>query len=194
MDTLKKYLKILFDILITLCIILVIIVFFNFFQVSMLNKKYPNFLGYTFFEVTTGSMKDTIQINDVIIVKITEDLHKDDIISYENNEEIITHRIIEERQEDFITKGDSNNSVDKPVKKSSAIGKVVKIVPKLGIWLKVFTDMKVVLSIIITIVLFGLALGSNSKSENKKNRHSFSKFIKNVKGIRENAKKKETKD
>ncbi len=195
MKTLKKIIKVFFDIIIFFSIVLVILVLYNFFQIGVLNKKYPEFLGYTFFEVTTGSMKETIQINDIIIVKITDEVQKNDIISYEYNEEVITHRIIGQSQEEYITKGDANNSSDKPVKKTDVIGKVVKIIPKLGIWIKVFSDLKVVLSIIITIILFGLALNTKSEEKNKKNRHSFSKFIKNVKGIRENAKKKkETKD
>jgi len=195
METLKKIVKIIFDIVIFFSIILVILVLYNFFQVSCLNKKYPEFFGYTFFEVTTGSMKNTIDVNDIIIVKITDDVKINDIISFVYNEEIITHRIVQETQEEFITKGDANNSVDKPVKKTNVIGKVVKTIPKLGIWIKVFTDLKVVISIIITIILFGLALNTKNEDKNKKNRHSFSKFIKNVKGIGANAKKeKETKD
>ena len=195
MKILKKIMKIFFDIIIFFTIVAVILVLYNFIQISALNKSYPEFFGYTFFEVTTGSMKNTIQVNDIIIVKITDKVQKNDIISYTYKNEIITHRIIEQTEEEFITKGDANNSADKPIKKSDVIGKVVKILPKLGIWIKVFSDLKVLISIIITIVLFGLALNTNNSNENKKNRHSFSKFIKNMKGIRKDAKeKKEKKD
>ena len=194
MKILKKIFKIFFDILVVLAILLAIIVMYNFVQVSAFNKKYPEFFGYTFFEVTTGSMKETIQINDVILVKITNEVKEGDIISYENGEEIITHRIVEEKGEQLITKGDANTSKDKPIERNSVIGKVVKTIPKLGIWLKVFSDIKVIFSISITIILFGLALSNKPKEESKKSRHSFSKFIKNVKGIRKNAKSKETKE
>ena len=194
MKNLRKIAKIFYDVIIFFIILLVVIIMFNFFQVNILNKKYPEFFGYTFFEVTTGSMKETIQINDVILVKITKDVYKDDIISYQNKDEIITHRIIKETEEELITKGDANNTIDKPIKRENVIGKVIKIFPELGIWIKVFSDLKVALSIIITITLFSLALTNKNKEENKKSRHSFSKFIKNVKGIIRNAKKKETKD
>lgn len=195
METLRKIMKIIFDIIIFFTIIAVILVLYNFIQVSAFKKSYPEFFGYTFFEVTTGSMKNTIQVNDIILVKITEDVKKNDIISYVYNDDIITHRIIDETEEGYITKGDANNSADKPIKKADIIGKVVKIFPKLGIWIKVFSDLKVVLSIIITIILFGLALNTKNEEKNREKRHSFSKFIKNVKGTREDAKKKkETKD
>ena len=198
MKILRKILKVLFDIIVILTIFLVIIVMYNFIQMKAFNKEYPEFFGYTFFEVTTGSMKETIQINDVIIVQLTQDVHKDDIISYEKENEVITHRIVEEGKDQLVTKGDNNNSKDKPIEKKSVIGKVVKIIPKLGIWIKVFSDIKVLISISITIVLFGLVFSDN-KSDGKeeterKKRHSFSRFVKNVKGIRKDAKSKETKD
>ena len=193
MKNIIKIIKFFFDIIVFLSILLVFIVMYNFFQITFLNKKYSEFLGYTFFEVTTGSMKEAIDINDVIIVRITEDVHNGDIISYIKNGEIITHRIIEEREDNLITKGDANNSKDSPITKDMVIGKVEKVIPKLGVWIKVLSDFKVLLSIIITILLFGLALNNKPKKD-KKNRHSFARFIKNLKGIRKDAKKEETKD
>ena len=54
------------------------------------------------------------------------------------------------------------------------IGKVVKIIPRLGIWINVFTDLKVVITITTTIILFGLALSSEKRPNEKQ---SFSKFM-----------------
>ncbi|MBR6034196.1 MAG: signal peptidase I [Clostridia bacterium] len=193
MKILIKLMKVVFDIIVLLCIGFILIVLYNFYQISILDKKYSEFFGYTFFEVTTGSMKDTININDVIIVKITQDVHKNDIVSYMKNEEIITHRIIEENGTILVTKGDSNNSADMPIERNTVIGKVEKIIPELGVWIKVFSDFKVTISIVITFLLFGLALSSKEK-RNKKNRHSFSRFLKNLKGMLKNGKEKETKD
>lgn len=68
---LKKLLKSFFNLIIIVIVITVILVLFNFFQITICNKKYSNFFGYTFFEITTGSMKGTIEIQDVILVKIT---------------------------------------------------------------------------------------------------------------------------
>ncbi len=192
MKILIKLMKIIFDVIVFLCIGLILIILYNFYQISVLDKKYSEFFGYTFFEVTTGSMKDTINIDDVIIVKITKDVHKNDIVSYLRDNEIITHRIIEENKDVLITKGDSNNSTDMPIGRDMIIGKVEKIIPELGIWIKVFTDFKVTASIIITFLLFGLAL--TTKRKKKKNRHAFSRFLKNVKGMLKDGKEKETKD
>jgi len=178
MKLLEKIVKIFFDILILLMIFLVIMVSYNFFQINILKKQYSNIFGYTVFEITTGSMSKTIEINDVILVKITQDVKKDDIITFKSKDEIITHRIIAEKDDMLITKGDANNGNDSPIQKKDVIGKVVKIFPKFGIWVKVLSDVKVIGSIIITVILFGLAI-SSKKEDEQKDKKSFSRFMRN---------------
>jgi len=174
MKFLEILLKTIFNIVTIFIIILVILIGYNFFQISILNKKYSNFFDYTFFEVTTGSMSGTIEINDVVIVKINDNIKENDIITYELDDTIITHRLIKIEDNQLITKGDANNAEDKPIEKTSVIGKVIKVIPKLGIWIKVLSDVKVIASIIVTIILFGLAVSTDKKEET-----SFSRFMKN---------------
>lgn len=193
MKFLEKIIKIILNIISICAILLVFILVYNFVQINIFKKNYSNFLGYTFFEIISGSMADTIEINDVILVKITEDVHTGDIITYEQNSEIITHRVIEEQKDILITKGDSNNSIDKLVNKQEVIGKVIKIFPKLGIWIKVFSDLKVIICVIITMTFLGITISSSNNKKKKKNRHSIIKFIKNVRGINKNERKKEKK-
>ena len=76
MKKLKILSKFIFSIITLALVLLVIIAIYNFYQISILNKKYSNLFGYTFFEVTTGSMSNTIEINDIVIVKITKDIKK----------------------------------------------------------------------------------------------------------------------
>ena len=63
---------IILNILIVLVTIFIIIGIYYLFQIKILNKGYANLFGYTFFQVATGSMSDTIEIGDVIIVSITK--------------------------------------------------------------------------------------------------------------------------
>lgn len=192
MKVLKIVSKILFSVITIALLLVVVMVVYNFFQISVLNKKYSNLFGYTFFEVTTGSMSNTIEINDVVIVKITKDIKKDDIITYINDDVIITHRVVEQNGEQIITKGDANNDLDKPIQRDMVLGKVVKTIPRLGIWFKVFTDIKVIISIIITIILFGLTLSSKREGKQMEN-NSFSKFMRKRREKRnEESKKKKT--
>lgn len=189
MKLLEKIVKIIFNIIIVLMFFLVIIVSYNFIQINILKKQYSNFLGYTVFEVTTGSMSGTIEINDVILVKITQDVKKDDIITFQKKGEIITHRIIAENEDLLITKGDANTGNDTPIQKKDVIGKVTKIFPRFGIWAKVLSDTKVIGSIIITVILFGFAI-SSKKEEKQEDKKSFSRFMRNRREKR-NGKSKE---
>ena len=192
MKLLEKIIKTIFNILIIFMVFLVIVVAHNFIQINILKKQYTNFFGFTIFEVTTGSMSGTIEINDVILVKITKDVKEKDIITFENNGEIITHRILAEKDDELYTKGDANTGEDTPIKKDSVIGKVVKIFPKFGIWVKVLSDTKVIGSIIITILLFGIAISSKNEDEHKEKK-SFSRFMRNRREKR-NGKSKEKKE
>lgn len=190
MKKLKILSKFIFSIITLALVLLVIIAIYNFYQISILNKKYSNLFGYTFFEVTTGSMSNTIEINDIVIVKITKDIKKDDIITFIKDDEIITHRVVEQNGRQITTKGDANNDLDKPIENSMVIGKVVKIIPRLGIWIKVITDIKVIISIMVTIILFGLAL-SSKREENQIENNSFSKFMRKRREKKNEESKKE---
>lgn len=191
MKLIDKIIKTVFNILILFMVCLVIIVSYNFFQINILKKQYTNFFGLTIFEITTGSMSGTIEVSDVILVKVTQDVKKDDIITFENKGEIITHRIIAEKGDELFTKGDANNGEDMPIQKTNVIGKVIKIFPKFGIWVKVLSDTKVIGSIIVTMILFGMAISSKKDTEQKQKR-SFSKFMRSRREKR-NGKSKEKK-
>ena len=63
------------NILLILVSLLIIIGIYYLFQIKILHNAYANILGYTFFEVGTGSMADTImwsrskQVNINLVVK-----------------------------------------------------------------------------------------------------------------------------
>lgn len=177
MKFVEKVIKIIFNIILILAVLLFIVVAYNFFNINILKHKYSNYFGYTFFEVETGSMSGAIEINDIVIVKITQDVSNNDIITFEQNDEIITHRIIDMDDNFIYTKGDANNSTDKPIKNKQVIGKVVKILSGFGLWIKVFSESRVIISIIITILLFGIAISSEDNVKEHEEKESFSRFM-----------------
>ena len=62
---------------------------------DILKKDYVNVFGYTYFVVATGSMSGTIEVDDIIFVKITKSVKINDIITFKNKDgDIITHRLI----------------------------------------------------------------------------------------------------
>jgi len=112
---------------------LIILCVYTFVVTDILKKDHVNVFGYTYFVVATGSMSGTIEVNDIIFVKLTKDVKKNDVISYRTKTgDIITHRLIDKVGKRLITKGDANNTQDDPITKSAVIGKVVTIVsPKI---------------------------------------------------------------
>ena len=156
------------NILITVVVVITIIGLYYMAQVKILNKDYANIFGYTFFEVATGSMANTINIGDIVVVKVNETFKENDISVYKEENSFITHRVIKIDGQDLITRGDANNSEDKPIKSDQILGKVIYVVPKIGIWRKVLASPEILGMIIIFIILLGVVLMLTSKTEKEK--------------------------
>lgn len=198
MKLIEKLIKFILNITFIIVILLIMVIAYNYIQLNILKQEYNTFFGFSIFNISSGSMKEAIQIDDIIIVKKEENLNEGDIITFFQDEQIVTHRIIEILDdENFITKGDANNSKDSKVYRQNVIGKVIKIIPKGGVWLKVFSDSKVIICIVITLIFIGITLehneDENREKKRKRKRNHFSGFIKNVRGNLINDKKKEKK-
>lgn len=166
----EKIFKIITNILLFIVIVATFLVLYGSYQKDVLKKSYINYFGYTFFEVVSGSMSGTIEINDLVIVKLQDyDIQENDIITYQSGKEFITHRVIKVNEDNLITKGDNNDSSDKPIAKSDVLGKVVKVIPSFGIWREVIFTPKVLISIAISFILFSVYLGIKDYNKNKKN-------------------------
>lgn len=130
----KKISKLLLNIICTITITLIILGISYIVQITIMNKKYANVLGYSLFEVLTGSMSPTINIGDDVLIKVTKNIQNNDIVVFDNkqNDNFIIHRVVQINENNVITKGDSNNVIDKAISKENIIGKVLIIFPKLG--------------------------------------------------------------
>lgn len=160
---LKKISNILLDLLIVLVILSLILALHNFIQVKVMKKDYANYFGYTYFATISGSMEDTISIDDYVFIKITKDVNEQDIVSFASDDMIVTHRIVEIKDEEIITKGDANNVEDNPINREQIIGKVVFVGKKYGIVVKTITEPIVFISFFVTVFLFNLALSEDKK-------------------------------
>jgi signal peptidase I len=148
----------------TIIIILLFISVVASFQTTFFGKKYNSFFGYSLFEIETASMSGKLEIGDWILVKITDDVKLNDIITFEENGSFITHRIVEQYKDTYVTKGDSNNAKDTPIKKEQVVGKMIKVIPKFGIIKKTFFNPKVLIILIITIVVGSSLFDKTSKT------------------------------
>ena len=149
----KKICNIFLDILIGVFGVILLITIYNDVQVKVLNKSYADFFGYSTFEVQTGSMRPTININDLIIVKKDDSPKIKDIITYKKGKEFITHRVVEAYKETYVTRGDANNTKDEAIKKDQIVGKVVKIIPNFGAFRKTLLNPIVLITLIASIYI-----------------------------------------
>ncbi|MBQ6135466.1 MAG: signal peptidase I [Bacilli bacterium] len=121
-SALKYFASFFLVLLVSLCI-------YTFVITDILKKDYVNVFGYTYFVVATGSMSGTIEVDDIIFVKLTKDVKNNDVITFKSNDgDIITHRLIGQKDDKYITKGDVNNVTDELITKNQIIGKVNLIV------------------------------------------------------------------
>lgn len=164
---LKKVLKLIVNIFVFVVFGILILVIIG--KVTMLVNKsnYFKMFGYSFFNVSTGSMAPFINENDLIIIKDNNNYQVGDVITYKENDSFVTHRIISIDDDNIITKGDANNAVDKVISKSSVIGMLIKVIPKAGIWQKVFTTPSIIIVIFITLILFDFAFSYKGFQQKK---------------------------
>ncbi len=165
----EKFVNILLDIFIFLFGIILLISIYNNIQVKILKNPYSSFFGYSVFEVQTGSMADTINAGDWIVVKYEKNIHLDDIVTYEEDGEFITHRVIESYKGTYVTKGDANNAKDDPISQEQIVGKVVKILSHFGILRLTLFNPVVLIALIITLYLISTAC-KNRNGKNKKDK------------------------
>lgn len=140
----------------------------------------PNILGFHGFTVSTGSMEPAIKTGDYLISKKvkSDDIKVGDIITFIDENTIITHRvseIINQNEETmFITKGDGNNvEDDTTVMSENIVSKYVFKVPMIGYILDYFKYMNPIskVGILVSICLFYLFIDriekNNIKEEEK---------------------------
>lgn len=147
-------------------VILLIIVPILIYNITLIIKyiqnpnKTPDFFGFKTYEIVSRSMEHTINKNDIIVVKKVDknEINKNDIISFDNGNEIITHRIIEieniNGQTLYTTKGDNNRFVDdEKISFEQIEGKYVFKLSKLG-YLMNFLKNRYFLIILFIILIF----------------------------------------
>jgi signal peptidase len=122
-----------------------------------------------FYVVSSGSMEPVLNVNDVLIVKdgsTFEKVERGDIIVFnrpEVHDRVIVHRVVDIRDSSeriLTTKGDANPSsipgTDYPIAKSDYIGKVVYVIPKIGIVTKMINPPVnyIIIAIILALLFF----------------------------------------
>lgn len=177
----KKVKKILFTIVTIILVILLAYNIYNFIMIKVLKHDVATINGYTMLEVVSGSMKPTINVGDMIIINTKDKNYKEnDIITYyDNNHNLITHRIIKINDTEIVTKGDNNNTEDEAIYSKEIIGKYVTKLENLGIILSSLKSPFTMIMILIIGILICI-LTSIDKDGNpilEEDEKEFQKFL-----------------
>ena len=142
------------------------------------------------FNIISESMEPTFYKDDLAIVQKcrANELKVGDIITFKQNDRIISHRILkitkEKGEEKFSTKGDNNDVQDKEqVEKQNIYGKVLFTIPKLGKAVHYIQNARGFINIFIFIVIvyFLISLRDNQKNNRKIKRKKYE-----IKKLRDN--------
>ncbi len=165
----EKIINILLNVLIVIFGIILLVSMYTGIQTKILGNDHTDFFGYSIFEVQTGSMADTINAGDWIVVKLTSKVKLNDIVTYKLKKEYITHRIVQVYNGTYITQGDANNAKDdEPVDQKQIVGKVIKILPSFGILRKTLFNPSVLIALIITLFIFHFTFKKNKNVKEEK--------------------------
>lgn len=163
-EVVYKTMKVISNLLFVVLGLVLVVCLYSFVSIQVLSHKYVNFFSYTFFQIGSNSMAPAITTNDLIVVKLSDDdIKAGDIITYEDGDTLVTHRVQSVNQTGYVTKGDANMEQDRAILKDQVVGKVVKILPQYGVWFKVLTTPKIIAMICVTLFLFSIAFAYTGK-------------------------------
>lgn len=112
----------------------------------------PSLFGYSIVTVLSGSMEPEFSPGDMLLIKAQKDYEVGDIVTYEDQSSYVTHRIIEEDQDSYLTKGDANNAPDgKRIPKENIYGAVHLVIPGVG---NLVLFLKSPFGILVMIIIF----------------------------------------
>jgi len=152
-----------------------------------------------FYVVSSESMVPTLNVYDIIVVRngsTFDDIRIGDIIVFHSpsdHDRVIVHRVakIQEGSEKIITtKGDNNPAsipgIDYPITKKEYIGKVIFVIPKLGVVSKMLTPPinYIIIGIILAIIFVSKL---NNKAQYSKDKTSGVEMNDNIDTIKDNA-------
>lgn len=116
------------------------------------------FPGFGSFVVLSGSMEPVIQTGSLIYVQDTDDYEEGDIITFTEGDETVTHRIIGNTPEGFVTKGETQSVDSWRIEQRQIHGEYLGSIPLYGYLLRPLSPQGTGLwGIIAGVVVFYIA-------------------------------------
>ncbi len=188
----KKKLFTFFDGLLSVFLLLMLVLnFYNILQRNVMNNDMPKIMGYGYAVVISGSMEPEISVKDIVYLKEQDSYAVGDIITYEKYGSLITHRIIDTVDGEYITKGDSNNAPDNDTVMMEQIkGKVVYVLPAFGaIVLYMKTPIGTLVTLLIALICLEVPYRIRLSKARKKGKKKYKRIARDMERIQDEIKK-----
>ena len=124
--------------------------------------------------ILTDSMEKELSVNDLVIIKKTNDYNINDIVAFDAGDKIVVHRIVRIDDDGLITtKGDANDDEDPPISVDRIKGEVIKAYPKIGLIIRTIKSpagsiILLVTSVLLLIISFLAEIEEKKELENRK--------------------------
>ncbi len=133
---------------------------------KLLGDPMPMPLGIGVSVVMSGSMEPELSIDDVIIVKKTDEFYVDQLVVFRDGGSMVVHRVIAVDGNTLTTKGDANNTEDAPIDVSAVKGEVVAVIPAIGGVVEIIRQPVVIILVAaLAILLFELSFRKEKKKD-----------------------------
>lgn len=98
----------------------------------VLHKEMPMPFGWGMSVVLSGSMEPTLSVDDLVIVRATEDYAEGDVAVYSTGRSLVIHRIVSMDEDAVVTRGDANNVDDAAISREQLLGRMEYAIPGAG--------------------------------------------------------------
>ena len=136
-------------------------------------EENTHIFGIYMFNIVSESMEPTLKINDVVVVKKCKatQLQKGDIITFQQDGRIISHRILDITKDKkiikFRTKGDNNEIPDSDlIPESQVYGKVLFSIKKIGKIISYIQNIRGLINIVFFVIIVYILVSLRDKQKN----------------------------
>ena len=143
------------------CLMLILPVLFMGFNLfspiaaHLTGDPFPALFGFRQALVLTGSMEPAVQVGDWVVFKSQAVYEPGQIVLYQDNGQLVTHRVVDVLENQLVTQGDANNTPDQPVSHERVLGRMVLRVPQMGTLAWFFkTPVGLVILMILIFLMF----------------------------------------
>ena len=135
---------------------------------SLAGNQLPMPFGIGAAVVLSGSMEPHISVDDMVLVREGGSYQVGDVIVYESDGMMITHRIYANDGDTIVTWGDANPVADAPIQTEQVKGTVVAVIPKIGVLVRfVKQPIVIVLFLTVAVLLFELSYKQEKRIDNE---------------------------